>query len=86
MRHVGFVVECGPPLAHQKFKTTARRRSSASAPNTIPGLPRTASGALLMNPSALKARRPTPEAALKSALKERKTRGNVPGKAAWLRP
>lgn len=45
----------------------------------------TASGALVMNPSALKARRPSPEAALKTALKERKSRGKTPRKAAPLR-
>jgi hypothetical protein len=36
---------------------------------------KTASGALIMDPSAFKARRPTPEAALESALKERGPRG-----------
>jgi hypothetical protein len=40
---------------------------------------------LVMNPSALKARRPSPEAALKTALKERKSRGKTPRKAAPLR-
>lgn len=36
---------------------------------------KTASGALVMNPSALKARRPSPEAALETALKKRQSRG-----------
>jgi integrase len=48
---------------------------------------KTASGALVMNPNALEARRPTPEAALESVLKERQiSQKERRQKAALVRP